>query len=327
MRTTGGHAGHFAIVGPNWKGTLPKEVKALPPSPTPWVFIVGRTLVSGEKDIPAVEALQAKYQLTPLSQFGQTNPTTKPPPKIWQPPYPKDDPLAKWKAMNHGMAENPPPSRDADLLPQFARIGVGPGLDVETQDAATKRGLARAAVDGDRIVNEAFAAGYGQKQSNGWVYPPPTIGRSTPTRDWLMRAIQNQMGIIWNDAEEAVYLNAALDGNGKPLSGANRYIIHFGPGEQPQVKGFWSLTIYDETMNLFANPIDRYSIGDRTPGIKKDADGGLTFYVQRDKPESDKLGNWLPAPAGNFVLVMRTYLPGAGIAKQTWQPPAVQMVP
>ena len=84
-------------------------------------------------------------------------------------------------------------------------MGIGPGLDIEAQDAATKRGLARAAADGARIIAQAFTGGYGQKQANGWVYPPPTFGRITPTRDWLMRAIQNQVGVIASDPEDGVY--------------------------------------------------------------------------------------------------------------------------
>ena len=326
-RTTGGRAGHFAIVGPNWNGTLPKGVEALPPSPTRWVFIVGRTLIRGEADVPAVRALQAQYKLTPLSQWGQASPAPKPSPEVWQPPSPKNDPLAKWKTMNRAMAENPPPARDADLLQLFARIGVGPGLDVDAQDTATKRGLARAAVDGGRIIAEAFTAGYGQKKSNGWVYPPPTFGRITPTRDWLMRAIQNQVGVVASDPEDGVYLNASLDGTGKPLTGKDRYTIRFAPGELPKVKAFWSVTIYDKTYNLVDNPINRYSISDRTPGIKTDADGGLTFYVQRDSPGPAMASNWLPTPAGDFILVLRTYLPDESIVKQTWQPPAVRKRP
>jgi hypothetical protein len=225
--------------------------------------------------------------------------------------------------INRAMLEIPAETRDADMLQSFARIGVGPGLDVDAQDASTKRGLARAVTDGRKIIAGAFAAGYGQTNVNGWNYPPRATGRLTPTRDWLLRAVQLLAGFVVNDPIEATYLNVSVDGEGKPLSGTNRYAIHFDEGGQPKVKAFWSVTMYNLQYNLVANPIDRYSIGDRS-GMKPDADGGLPIYVQKDSPGSDKESNWLPAADGPFFLVLRTYLPGEDIVNQTWQPPRIR---
>jgi hypothetical protein len=223
------------------------------------------------------------------------------------------------------MVEVPPPARDADMLQQFARIGVGPGLDVEAQDASTKRGLARAAVDGRKIIAEAFTDGYLQKSVNGWNYPPPATGRPSPSRDWLFRSVQMLAGFVANDPDEGTYLNVSVDGDGKPLTGANKYLIHFDKGGQPKVKAFWSVTMYDLKYNLVANPINRYSIGDRS-GMKPDADGGLTIFVQKNSPGADKEANWLPAPDGQFFMILRTYLPADDIVNQTWQPPRITRV-
>ncbi len=176
MRTTGTKAGNYAIIGPGWKGTLPPDVVALPPSSTVWAYILGRTLVNGKDDFKAVYAILDQYKLMPLSLWGKPSPPRPMTPKIRQPFDPKKDPLADWKTMNRAMVDVPPAERDADLLQSFARIGVGPGLDVEAQDASTKRGLARAAADGPRTIAEAFTAGYAQNQVNGWNYlplPPP----------------------------------------------------------------------------------------------------------------------------------------------------------
>jgi hypothetical protein len=213
----------------------------------------------------------------------------------------------------------PPPSRDADLLQSFLRLGIGPGLDVNAQDASTKRGPARAAVDGKKIIAEAFTDGYLQKEVNGWNYPPPATGRPSATRDWLFRAVQMLAGFVANDPVEATYLNVSVDGEGKRLTGKNRYVIHFDKGGEPKVKAFWSVTMYNPQYNLVANPINRYSVGDRS-GMKPDAAGGLTIYVQKDSPGGDKESNWLPAPDGPFFLILRTYLPGDDIVNQTWQP-------
>ncbi|MCW2286771.1 hypothetical protein M2323_004560 [Rhodoblastus acidophilus] len=324
-RATGDGAGTFAIVGPGWKGSLPAGVTALPSASTPWAFLQVRTAVKDASDLDAAHAIQDKYKLTPLSQWE--NPAA-PPPKsgeIWRPLDRAADPLNEWRTINRSMLEVAADPRDADMLQSFARIGVGPGLDIDKLDASTKRGLARAAVDGRTIINSAFADGYRQTNVNGWNYPPPETGRMTQTRDWLLRAIQPAAGFNANDPIEAVYLNVSVDGEGKKLSGANRYVIHFDKGAEPKVKAFWSLTMYNLKYNLVANPINRYSLGDRS-GMKRDADGGLTIYIQKDAPGADRESNWLPAPDGPFFLFLRTYLPGDDILNQTWQPPKISRI-
>jgi hypothetical protein len=140
-------------------------------------------------------------------------------------------------------------------------------------------------------------------------------------------AIQCLGGIVANDPAEAVYLNTFTDVADKKLSGANRYVLHFGKEEFPKVEAFWSMTMYDLTYNLVANPINRYSIGNRTKGLKFDPDGGLTMFIQNDSPGKDKESNWLPAPKGEFYLILRAYMPGEAIVAQTWRPPAVTPVP
>ena len=324
-RATGTKAGNYAIIGPDWKRTLPAGVQPLPPSSTPWATILGRTYVKDTSDLDAAHKIQDQYKLVPLSQWGKSEIV---PPKdaiIWEGFDPKTDPLADWKTINRAMIEVPPPARDADTLQQFARIGIGPGLDVDRQDASTKRGLARAAVDGRKIIADAFTDGYLQKVVNGWNYPPPATGRPSPSRDWIFRAVQMLAGFIANDPVEGTYLNVSVDGDGKPLTGKNRYVIHFDKGGEPKVKAFWSVTMYNLKYNLVANPIDRYSLGDRS-GMKHDPDGGLTIYVQKDSPGADKESNWLPAPDEQFFLIMRTYLPADDIVNQTWQPPEITAV-
>jgi hypothetical protein len=223
------------------------------------------------------------------------------------------------------MIEVPADPRDADLLQSFARIGVGPGLDIDALDASTKRGLAQAAGDGRKIIYGAFAAGYRQTNVNGWNYPPPETGRMTQTRDWLLRALQPAAGFNANDPIEATYLNVSVDGDGKTLSGSHRYVIHFDKGAEPKVKAFWSITMYNLKYNLVANPINRYSVGDRS-GMKRDPDGGLTIYVQKNSPGADKESNWLPSPDEQFFMFLRTYLPGDDILNQTWQPPKIARI-
>lgn len=327
-RTTGGAAGSFAILGPNWKGDLPEGVKTIAPSRTNSVLIFGRTLVDGPEDVKPVNSLQDQYTLIPLSLWRKKSTELPQSRDVWRPFDPKEDPLAEWKTMNRAMSEDPPEQRLNALLKLFETVGVGPNQDVEKMDAATKRGLARAAVDGRKLLADAIKSGQLGKRINGWNIPPRNFGRAGLDDDFLVRAsVQCLGGIIANDPEEAVYFNTFLDGTGNPLDGSKKYKLHFQQGKLPKVDGFYSLTLYDPTFNFAANPINRYSMGNRTKGIKKDADGGVTIYIQSATPGPEKESNWLPSTSkGSFFLVMRTYIPGPDIVDQGWAPPPVLLV-
>jgi hypothetical protein len=327
-RTTGTKAGHYAIAGPDWQGSLPAGVQALPPSRTNAALMFGRTLVYDQADLANVHKLQAQYRLTPLSQWGMSNPPAPADDRnLWKPFDAKADPLAAFKTMNKAMSENPPDERHKSMITNFASIGVGPGQDVSKMDAATQRGLARAAADGMKVLRGAISSGLGKKV-NGWTYPPVTFGRAGLHDDFLLRAsLQCLGGIIANDPEEAIYMNTFFDVDGKKLSGAQRYVVHFPAGQLPDVKAFWSLTMYGPDNNFVVNPINRYKLGSYPKGaMQMDADGGLTLYLQNTSPGKDKESNWLPTPKDDFYLVLRTYLPGPSLLSQEWVPPAVTPV-
>ncbi len=324
-RATGDDAGNFAIVGPGWKGTLPAGVTALPPSSTPWAFVLVRTYIKDASDLNAACAIQYKYGLTPLSQWGNAEVTTPKGAEIWQPLDRDADPLNEWRTINRAMLEIP--ARRARrghasvLCPHRHRAGARcrrPGCQHEAGPGAGRR---RRSQDHRRRVHGRIRADGGQRLE----LSAPATARLTPTRDWLMRAIQPAAGFVVNDPVEATYLNVSVDGDGKPLTGTTRYVIHFAKGGEPKVKAFWSVTMYNTKYNLVANPIGRYSIGDRS-GMKPDADGGLTIYVQKDLPGADKESDWLPTPYGQFFMILRTYLPADDIVTQTWQPPKITAV-
>lgn len=287
-RVTGNHAGNYAIVGPGWEGQLPDDVTALPQSPTPWVFIAGRTLVDGPEDVPNVQALQQEYRLTPLSLWG----TDREVPErrdVLRPFDQEKDPLAPWKTLKAMLAENPPSAEHELPMKQFATIGIGPGLDVEEQDEVTKKNLARTATVGRQLLDQNFNSGWSTTQINGWRYPSRRIGRAGD--DFLLRAVwQSLAGIVANDPEEAVYLLVQTDADGDALTGANGYEMRFAAGQEPPVDAFWSLTMYSN-YNLVPNPIDRYSLGDRSEGLQRDPEGGLTFYFQHESPGAEKEPN------------------------------------
>lgn len=326
-RETGPKAGHFAIVGPDWQGQLPEDVQSIPPSRTNTVFINGRVLVNGPEDIENVIAIMQEYRLTPLSQWNSGKPPVVEPREVLVPADRKKDPLADWKTMNAAMTQDPPEARHNTLLGQFATLHIGPGQNVEDASEATQRGLARAARDSFAMFNQVVQNGAGT-QVNGWTYPPSELGRAGDSNNFLIRAaVQCLAGIVANDAEEALYINTFTDSTGAVLNGNNKYTFRFEAGDLPPVNdlGFWSMTMYGLDYNFVDNEIDRYSIGNRTPDLVLDEDGGLTLYIQSTRPERDKAANWLPSPAGDkFYLILRTYLPKEPLIAQTWVPPALE---
>jgi hypothetical protein len=327
-RTTGSKANNYLIAGPEWQGEVPKGVQRLPASRTNSALIIGRTLVDGPDDLPAVHKLQDQYRLTPLSQWGKAQPQARAVSEVEKPLDRQTDPLNEWRNINRALAENPPQSRFAPLLSQFATVGVGPGLDVGALDAATQRGLARAAVDARVMLKGALRDGYGRTKQNGWAAPPEFFGRLGLHDNLLGRAaIQSLGGIVANEIEEASYISTRTDSSGQMLDGSTkRYTLHFNAQQLPDVQAFWSMSIYDMTYNFVANPIDRFSIGNRTAGIKKDADGGVTIYLQADEPGDEQRSNWLPIPRGPFYSTFRAYIPGPSIIERKWFPPGIAEV-
>jgi hypothetical protein len=147
--------------------------------------------------------------------------------------------------------------------------------------------------------------------------------------DYLKRMASAVLGIYGNSKEEAIYPAYFTDAAGKPLDGsASRYALRIAPGQLPPVNAFWSLTMYELPASLLsANPLNRYLINSpMLPGLKKDADGGITLYVQHESPGKDKESNWLPAPTGPFFAVMRLYWPKPAALDGTWKQPPLQKV-
>lgn len=333
LRTAGSAGGNYAILGPHWHGTLPAGVSAgLPPnelrSRTPFALITGRTLAYGTNDLTNVYRLQAQYKLTPLSHWGTTN---VPPvnTNVFQPYSTNTDPLGTWMTINRAVTENPPNvAGQQGLIDWFSEIGVGPGQDVTQVDSSTQAGLRRAAEDAYAMMTDILAGGMDSAVTNGWSYPPPSIGRSGQYGDFLIRAVfQSLGGVVANDPDESVYLATTTDRDGRLLSGTDRYTIEFAPGGLPEVGAFWSVTMYDTTQNLVTNSLNRYKLGSlSSPSLATNLDGSVTLYLQTSSPGADKESNWLPAPPGNFNLLLRCYMPGAAIVNQTWAPPPIQKV-
>ncbi len=141
--------------------------------------------------------------------------------------------------------------------------------------------------------------------------------------NYLYRMAGAVLGIYGNSKAEAMYPAYFVDAAGDPLDGANAYTLRFAPGLEPPVNSFWSITMYEQPASLLvANPLDRYLLNSpMIDSFVRDADGGLTLYLQNVSPGADKEANWLPAPAGPFSVIMRLYWPKDAALDGTWTAP------
>ncbi len=320
-RTTGTQSGSYAVTGPSWKGTLPEGLKQIQ-APTNAVWLLGRTLVDGNDDLPAVHAIQDQYRLTPLSSWGKNNQAQ---PRLERPDLPAYDlsePLRFFEFLNVALRENPTPAREESLMNLFGQIGVGPGkiFKVAKLDPPTARGLRKAIDMGPRLIASLPS---GRPVANGWLAFSPHTGKFGD--DYRYRAYVAQFALAANDPSEAHNFTTHLDDRDRPLNGRRKYVVRFEKGQLPPVDAFWSLTMYRlPGVFLVENPIARYSLGDRSKHLRYGKDGSLELYLQHDSPGKDKESNWLPAPQEDFVLALRCYLPRTAITDGTWKPPAVK---
>jgi len=142
--------------------------------------------------------------------------------------------------------------------------------------------------------------------------------------DYLTRLAMAKSNIFVNRTEETVYFYQYRDAAGERLSGDNRYKLTFGKSALPPVRGFWSLTMYDDQHFFNVNDLKRYSLGTKNRTLQIAADGSLTIYLQKDRPADELVSNWLPAPAGAFATTLRAYWPDEQLVKGTWLPPAIE---
>jgi len=331
-RATGNDAGCYMVAGPDWKGEAPAGIKKVFNSETQLGLVGYRTQLFSPKDMPNVVKIQAGYKVQPLSEFLK-QPAPPAAPAIEFPPFTKEDmktPFVKY--LNFILQFCPPVEEEKALRAKFATIGIEAGkpFDFEKLSDAHKAEMALGIKEGYEAI-EAKRDNFA-KTINGWLIGSILGDRAFFKGDFVLRAAGALAGIYGNSAEEAVYPLAKHDSNGEPLDGSKHdYTITFPAGAFPPVNAFWSVTMYDgKTQLLIENSINRYLINSpMLPGMKKNPDGSLTLYVQKDSPGKARESNWLPAPNGPIYMVMRLYWPkteppsvlppGEG----TWQPPSI----
>ncbi|MNX52604.1 hypothetical protein D3C86_832890 [compost metagenome] len=334
-RATGNEAGDYMVVGPDWKGATPPGIKKVFRSGTQFPFALFRTQLFNPADLPNVIKVQSGYKAQPLSAFLKQ----PAPPAALAIDFPKiNTDLAKtgfFKYLDFALQYAPASPDEVAIREKLARIGIGAGKDFNFQDLSAEQKAA---------VVQGMQAGHAQVEEgiknlgtkiNGWNIVGAGGDSAFYNGDWLKRAAVAQAGIYANDAEEATYPLSKTLPDGEPLDGSkHNYAITLPAGQFPPVNAFWSVTMYDgKSQLLIKNPINRYLINSpMLPEMKKNADGSLTLYIQKDSPGADKESNWLPAPNDLIYLVMRLYWPKTQApsilppGKGTWSPPEIVKV-
>ena len=337
-RTTGEKSQTFLLSGPGWDGDVPDGMKEIKVA-TRYVLILGRTYADGtESDYEAVNALQEQYDIRPLSAYGKSDYTFKAPPVDPDPGFsmtakPQDVILGfgtedYFNRMAELMCHDAPPAKeDAPILAEMAKIGIVPcekfdlsalGAEVET----ALKDLPQKALD--ELV--ADKAGMGEIV-DGWII---TKGVGQYGTNYKKRALVAAFGWPANLQEDAVYPYTETDSDGETLSGEHKYTITFAKGEEPPVNGFWSITMYeiDNGWWFVPNKLNKFTVSPRN-NLVANEDGSVTLYFQNESPGSDKEANWLPAPTGAFLPMLRMYWPkenDPSILDGSWAPPQIVKV-
>ncbi|KGQ18572.1 hypothetical protein LF41_598 [Lysobacter dokdonensis DS-58] len=327
-RATGNDAADYLLAGPDWKGETPKGIREVIRSETQLAFVLFRTQLFDAADIPNVRKIQAGYKVQPLSKFlGQQAPPAAPPIEFIAPLTPDAQKTSPefFRILNWLLQFCPTHPSESALMERFAKIGVGAGkpFDVASLSPADRAAIEAGMADAWKALDDYKTTMLDTGKKNS----ADAFGtRAFLKNDYLVRMMAAVLGIYGNAKDEAFYPEYFNDAAGQPLDGANAYTLRFAPGQLPPANAFWSVTMYRLPERLLIdNPLDRYLVNSpMLPGLKKDADGGITLYLQHASPGQDKQSNWLRAPAGPFFVAMRVYWPKPEALDGRWKAPPIE---
>ena len=321
--------GFYMVVGPSWNGKTPAGIIGVVKSSTDLMYVIPRIFMdSTPEDKKAIQPVISQVNFYMLSKFDGKMKTTdwSKIPKItvaansgggetqWVNPDTFFDKLAVV------MKSVPPLPGEEALYGWISSV-----LDAAAKNPDHKQWLKEIAnaTEKDMITQFRQWVRVGRSAGNGWNSPVNNAAWGT---DYLNRTASAKSNMWDNTPNETKYIYRDYDSEGLVLAGNNNYTITFPKGQLPPVKGFWSLTLYNEGHFFNPNPLNRYSLGTKNKTLQKNSDGSLTLYAGAKSPGKDKESNWLPAPDGLFSLYLRTYWPEKAILDASWMPPNVEKV-
>lgn len=326
--------GFYLLTGPKWNGATPKGITAVVKCPTTLANVIPRVFQNDTKeDKVAIQPVINQIMAYPLSEFDGKMKT-----KVWKnSPVikgpPSDGKETKWVVPEKFFDEEqlgavlkilPPLEGEEGLYEQLKEL-----LEASKSNPAIKEALVKIAQKTEEATIKSFFLwkNNGVSAGNGW-------NRSFYSADWTgsgkydyyNRSATAKSNMFDNRPNETQYYYTDMASDKSQLEGKNNYTVTFANGEEPPVDGFWSLTLYNEHHLFSVNKLNRYSLGTKNKGLKKNKDGSLTLYVSAVSPGADKESNWLPAPKGTFSLYIRAYWGKEGVTKGTWTPPVIAKI-
>jgi hypothetical protein len=316
--TTGTGPRCYLLAGPSWTGGTPEGFDGVLIASTDFVGCLGRTAFT-DGDVEELRRIQQSYNAIPLHEHQGT-------------PAPAPEPVA-WPAWEEAAATDIHFYDYLDHLLQFA-----PVLD---EDRAIRDRMASAGLDGSGTFDTSALspedrAAFEQGLADGIAHLNDVASHAASstgmfgTREEMAGLYDNRnvgakKGLYGLPPAIAWYGGWLVDSAGNHITGHTDYTITFTADQLPKARFFWSATLYTLPQRLLsANEIDRYSIGDRTQGIRYSDDGLLTLYIQHRRPrDPGEAANWLPSPEGPFTVIIRAYGGDAAIAEGTYRLPAM----
>src|SRR5215469_8087541 len=327
-RTTGNDGGSFLVAGPGWNGAQPPGIKRVFQCETEFALAGFRTQLFNPLDLDNVKKVQAGYKAQPLSQFlGSPAPPAAPTIDFIKPLSPDQERTLPefFDILNFVLEFCPANPSEKELMVRFAKLNIGAGKNFDVAQLSPE--VKNAVEDGMADAWQAFAEAK-KRVDAGAVTAGDFFGtRENLESNYTYRMLGAVLIPYGNSKQEAMYPVYAVDANGQKLDATqNRYTLRFAPGQLPPVNAFWSLTMYELPSRLLvANPLNRYLINSpMLPDLRRDADGGVTLYIQHDSPGKDKESNWLPAPSGPFLMFLRLFWPKPEALDGKWKEPPLQ---
>jgi len=324
-RTTGNNKQIFTVAGPNWQGEVPEGATLLR-CPTNIGWAITQIEVKGRDDFAKAHRFQDKFNAIPLSKFESANSfqqpiiITDPKQNLEAPTKQVSDlkPMEFFKLFCEITKLNPPHPNDYPILHRMQQIGIIPGKDLQVSDPKIIQALEAAPNLAENKIASYKSTVY---YKNGWFIAIHSIG--TYGTDYINRKLAASFALSSSTLDEIAYFPAFNDHTGSPLHSDKTYTIHFEKDQMPPVKGFWSLSIFDDR-NLIAKTSENHCAISQHSPFKFNPDGSLDFYIQRRSPGKHKTENWIQTPAnGNFSLILIMYWPKQSVRTLKWTPPPI----
>jgi hypothetical protein len=313
----------YALLPFGWNGSLPESLEGIELR-SRYVFLSPHIAVYGSEDLPNVRALQQGLKLIALKDLGGSNHELQrglPMRPLRRSDTTTPDDLLFFENLCETLKDLTVREDERGFARQTGRIGVtlAEGFQADRLDPPTRAGLRRAVLDGQSIIEHKARSLAAVQPGGTWMISYDM----TSLDDWLFRAAVGWKH-VWGDlASEILFPMARTDVTGRPLSGQQRYTLHFASGQLPPAR-YWRISMYDLDGYFVANPIRRYGIGNMGEELEFNPDGSLTISIQTDSPGTAKEVNWLPAPKGDFFLMLRLYQPDDRVSRGDYIVPPLQ---